>query len=60
MPWRWLSRQAQSSMPTIEGGGKLRGPMAAHQAQNLSLLTTTSSRREREPAGLPPSAMARQ
>src|SRR5579864_346686 len=43
-------------MPTIEGGGKLRGPRRRAKRRSVSLLTTTLSRREREAAGLPPSA----
>ncbi len=47
-------------MPTIVGGGKLRDPRRRTMRNSVSLLTSTLSRREREAAGLPPSAMARQ
>src|SRR6185437_7896853 len=47
-------------MPTIAGGGKLRGPRRRTMCNNVSLLTATLSRRDREAAGLPPSAIARQ
>ena len=48
------------SMPTIAGGEKLRGPRRRTMRNSVSLLASTLSRREREAAGPPPSAKARQ
>jgi hypothetical protein len=47
-------------MPTIAGGGEVRGPRRRTMRNSVSLLTTTLSRRDREAAGPPPSAIARQ
>ena len=47
-------------MPTIAGGGQVRGPRRRTMRNSVSLLTATLSRRDREAAGLPPSAIARQ
>ena len=47
-------------MPTIDGGGNASAPRRRTIRTSVSLLTSTLSRRERQAAGLPPSAIARQ
>ena len=59
VPYRWLRRHAQSSIPTTVGASKRGLPRLRTRRRRVSLLTGNIKRRAKLAAGRPPKASAR-